>query len=112
MIEKVDIEWLSKVMLDLQPHFAPAAERQAAGHLPLYTRRGQALEADGVENRQGQQRQQQSPVDRQQRRRDVDCSNARNVPSAMPMASRIASQHNSRRDGFTIVAPALDRAVA
>ena len=73
MIEELNVQGLGKVMLDLQSHFAPTTERQAAGHLSLQAGRGQAFEANGVEYRQDQQCQQQSPVDRRQTRwhRDV-----------------------------------------
>ncbi|MNY75350.1 hypothetical protein D3C86_2146060 [compost metagenome] len=55
MIVDVYVQRLSKIVLDLQSHFAPSTERQAAGHLPLHAGRGQAFEADGVDDRQCQQ---------------------------------------------------------
>lgn len=75
MIEELDVQWLDKIMLDLESHIAPPTERQAAGHLSLQAGRGQPFEANGVEYRQDQQCEEQSPVDRQQTRwhRDAQC---------------------------------------
>ncbi|MNR40613.1 hypothetical protein D3C85_1589170 [compost metagenome] len=62
-------------MLDGQLHIAPATQREAAGQLAFQSGRGQALQAHRVENGQGQQRQQQPPVDRTEvrRHREFQC---------------------------------------
>ncbi|MNF92932.1 hypothetical protein D3C84_755920 [compost metagenome] len=55
VIEQLNGQGVGKVMLDLQSHIAPTAQRQAAGHLSLQAGRGQAFEANGVDYRQDRQ---------------------------------------------------------
>ena len=123
VVENLYVQWLSEVMLDLQSHFTPSTECQAAGHLSLEAGRGQAFEADGVEYCQGQQCQQQSPVDRQQARwngefqcpqraqHDADGQQDREPDQQQARGLGLGGK-DRRSHRFTGAAPALDRAVA
>lgn len=54
VIEQFNVRRFAEVMFDFQAHFTPAAERKTAGHLPCDARCWQALQAQGIEHRQGQ----------------------------------------------------------
>ncbi len=75
MIEDLYLQRLRKVVFDRQLHLAPSTQGQAAGYLAFQPGRRQALEANGIEDGQGQQRQEQPPVDRHEirRNRELQC---------------------------------------
>ncbi|MNN16397.1 hypothetical protein D3C81_1295330 [compost metagenome] len=72
MVEELNVHRLAEVVFDFQAHLTPTAECQAAGHLPSDARCWQTVQTQRIQRRQSQQREQQSPVDRYQARRDID----------------------------------------
>ncbi|MNQ94020.1 hypothetical protein D3C85_1095140 [compost metagenome] len=70
VVEDLYVQWLGEVVFDCQLHLAPSTQRQAAGQLAFQPGRRQALEANGIEDGQNQQRQEQPPVDRHEIRRN------------------------------------------
>ncbi|MNQ69424.1 hypothetical protein D3C85_840190 [compost metagenome] len=75
MVEDLYLQRLRKVVFDRQLHLAPSTQRQAAGYLAFQVGRRQALHAHRIQQCQGQQRQEQPPVDRHEirRNRDLQC---------------------------------------
>ena len=66
VIEHLNRQRLRGVVFQGQTYFAPATQRQAAGHMPMHTRRRSTAQSRGVQQGQQQQRQEQAPRHRVQ----------------------------------------------
>lgn len=132
MIEQFQGQRLGKVVANLQAHFAPAAQGQAAGQLAPEQGRRQAPEPEGVQHGQQQQGQEQAPGNRLQAGGDLQAVGARGAEQhvqrqqyAKPGQKQACGFH--RFSGLAVMklivmklkvtklivaVPALDRAVA
>ena len=72
MVDNVECQRARLVVTDMELHLIPAAKCQIAGQAAAYLGRGDALQAQCIDCRRDQQRQQQAPAEGLPKRGQID----------------------------------------